>query len=353
MGSTAKILRAGAAAQPLIVDGVVIPPPAHRVRAMMEENRTPINGENVRWVNDGKNTDPDASGQPHWLRQNDCYAFADSCGLEHYQIAGPGQLNRHVWWVDCKDLADFAVNGMKIPDNVTQYDPPTEPACRAIGSLSGDPKRFEGKAAKFCPIMVDLEVGSTLTNGSDTAAQRKVKILHALDTYRWLREGAGGDVTTQQIFEYGWSQYRDVPYVGGPDAETDALMDEWRAAVTPCSFFYWAEELCVSATRYRDECEAMIADLLARYPGRECVVVLSPTIALNNPAAHPDIAHLDGAPVPFDQFSFVTRRCAEAGISLALWTGNARVDGVRPHIAVVAVHGTNPAGAAAHYHPNP
>jgi hypothetical protein len=345
--SAVEVVKAHVAAEPLVIDGTYVPPPQHQVEVLCEENLTPVNGENVRWINDGRNTDPDASGQPHWVRNNDCFAYAAACGMKRYQMAGPAQLNRHVWWTDCKDLADFAVNGMKIPDNVVMFDPPTEAACRAIGSLSGNPQRFGGTAETHCPIMIDIEGGKWITSPSDTAAERKDKLGKALDSYRWLRAGSGSNVP---LYVYGGAQFRDVPYVGGPDAETDALMDEWRAATTPCAYFYFGEEILTSATRYRDECDRMLNDLATRYPGREHVVILSPTIMILNPAAHPDIAYLNGGPVPFDQFAYVVRRCAEAGCVLAMWTGYSLLDGKRPHIAFLASHGLTPTGDAAHYH---
>lgn len=342
MGRTAEkltTLRSAIRRMPMMVDGVMVPPPApdaQPVDVWMEANLTPVYGPNIRW-NGTDRSQPDAEGNPGWTRNNDCYAFCERLGMRKLQVAYAGTFNRSGWWAGRNSLEEYVRLGFSGNEDPTAYDPPKEDACRAIGSLSANPQRFDGTAEKNCPILLDIEQGECVFRDDDTPDVRRRKIKEWRDGFRWLREGAGSP--TQKLFFYGQSQFWSRKPTTPPDPTLDAEMAAWDADLSaPCGFLYWNEESMLSPDRWRTDYMSTAAGIRRLSPTGG-LVVLSPTINIYNKAAHPELAHLDGTPVPTDQFFGTVSLCAAAGISIMAWTGYTRIDsGVRPLLAFMARH---------------
>lgn len=351
VASIAGKIKALKASVPLIVDGIYVPPPApdaKPVEVWHEANLTPLEGPNYRWKGNATNDRrlPDADGTLGWMLDDDCYDFCSSLGMEKYQVAYVGAFNRASEWSGRASLDEFNRLGYSGAEIQNAYDPPIESACRAIGSLSANPQRFGGTARKGCPILIDVEQGNSLFRGTDTPAQRLVKIKQWRDAIRWMREGAGN--AAQEVYFYG-EDFWYTPTTP-PDATVDAAMAQWQAdTTTETRFLYWWEGSFSEPDRWRTDCLSVIASIRKTAPTGG-FVVLNPTVEILNIPAHPDLAVFHNKPVPTDQFFGTVSLLAAAGISMAAWTGYAWVDsGVRPHLTFLGMHGTNPQGLAAHY----
>lgn len=330
-----------ATTQPVKVPAPTIP--WIRTRVLVEENLTPINTPNPRWVNDGKNTTPDARGNLLWVRNQDSYAYADSLGMEHYFLAYAGTFNRSPWWSTRKDQADFDKNGFG-GDEAQLFDPPNETACRAIGSLSLTPERFKGKAYPHCPILIDIESGNSTFLASDTPAQRLAKLKTWKDAIGWIKAGANNG---SEVWMYGQFPFWNRPTIA-PDAGVDAAMAVFHASFdTPSVFQYWYDPNAENPSRWVLDFHSNDASISKVYPHGPRLVVLNPIQNVYWPQNdRPETAAKAGKPVPFDQWQLAVDALVYRGYWIAVWTGGALVDDIKPHLAYVAQYGLTPKGDA-------
>lgn len=313
--------------------------PDVHVRVMTDENLTPVGG------------------------QFPAFALCDSLGMEHCTFAYRGTFNRSPWWATRANLDEFNRLGFGGTEGALLFDPPDEAACRAIGALAANPGRFGGKAQRHTPMFIDIEGGSYSFLTSDTPAQRIAKVKVWRDAVGWLRAGANADASAQEVYFYGqYPFWATVPVAAPPPvtrlaglfglgasvADARAAMAGFNGQFTgPCAYLYWWEGSLDYSTRWYVDCEQTIAMIRRAAPHGGGVVVLCPVITIDNKAAHPDMAAMDGAPVPMEQWRGTVDRLARAGITIVVWPGYAQPEPIRPLLTYVAQYGLTPKGDAA------
>lgn len=293
----------------VVIDGTTIPPPQYRTRVLMETNLAPIGG------------------------QFPAHDYLATLGMKRAIVGYAALFNRATWWARYKTLAEWQQFGAADPEGDVEHQPPSEAACRAIGKLLANPAWFGGVADPNPPLVLNIESGANVFRPTDTPDERLVKIQSWRNALAWIRAEAGA---AQEIWMYDQIGY-DVP-TATPRDDVDVAMAMWRVLQNQAGgYFYWTEEQAAAPSRwYADACD--IIARIRRVQPIGGVVTICPTQNIYNKAFWPALAHLDGTPVPFDTFAAAVTLFASAGITLVFWTGNAAVEGIKPHAAFFASH---------------
>ncbi len=271
-------------------------------RLYTDYNLTPIQLPNPAW-------DLDKS-KPRWVQNYPCDAYAASLGFERAFMVYDGTLNRATRWAN-DDLTLRPANDLR-PDEGNHSSPPDDFAVKACAKLAMQADHYVAGTPRSRPIMFDLEGGMWSewdAKSALTVAQHFATMTKAIRT---ARDAANGHL---HAGAFGWPN--QIDYL--PDATAE--MREWAITtsyVAPC--FYTVPSLIPDAAWF-DEVETRTSYIDRLFPHLPRIAVLCPTYQVWWKDSYPDLAPLDGKPVPSGLWKKQLKFVIDRGYDVMLWAG--------------------------------
>lgn len=200
-----------------------------KTRVMIDWNSTPVCSPNPKWIDDGKQTDPDINGNYHWIRHSEATLYAaNSLGFEKTFMVYDGTLNRAPTWCNPDlTLKPLTYDSQRRLYNIDQaaegsfYNPPQELQVKMCAALSNieNPFPLDGcKTPRHVPVIFDLENPSVVVDGGSSRPESVRNMTNAL---RWAKSLKADSA----VMAYGWPSHKNTQEAfdsGGWQAFADA-----------------------------------------------------------------------------------------------------------------------------------